>query len=235
MDRRHDRGGGERRIPPPVRRDATSESTRDRGRRDGPSGADRTEERGRQDRFWWGGGTIAVAVLAPLAVPALVSSIARSIRGARSPVLWASARRLAHDAAHLSRIAAVLCVLIIVVSIAVSMWGSSVAAQHESSADTSTVRTISWRGDLRTGCTHPVGRVRSAAHRLAHRRRPGDRERRSPEPTGRRVHSGPDQHRTASADYRSSAGGKRSNPWTPICRHHCRSRNGSSQARCSRS
>lgn len=94
------------------------------------------------------GGTIGVIALLPLAVPALSAAAASSMGTARSPVLWAAARRLRHDAVHLSRVASVLGVLIVVASFAVALWGSSAAAQAEGSPSHSprTV-SVSWRGD----------------------------------------------------------------------------------------
>lgn len=98
------------------------------------------------------GGTIGVIIFLPLAVPTLSAAAASSMRTMRSPVLWAAARRLRHDAVHLSRVASVLGVLIVVVSFAVALWGSAAATQAEgSSSHSSRAIAVGWRGDPEGG------------------------------------------------------------------------------------
>lgn len=92
-------------------------------------------------------GTLVVIVLLPLAVPALASALARVMHRSSDPVCWAAARRVSHDSVHLSRIAAVLGALIVVVSFAISIWGASASAQKEASLDESgSVTVVGWRG-----------------------------------------------------------------------------------------
>jgi hypothetical protein len=106
-------------------------------------------------------GTFAVVVFLPLAIPRLCAAVASMMRQARSPVLWASARRLVHDSVHLSRVASVLGVLIVVVSFAVSLWGSAAATQAEASgSDDSRAVSASWRGD-------PDNGIEAARHAFA--------------------------------------------------------------------
>lgn len=96
--------------------------------------------------------TLAVIITLPLAVPALSAMTATVLIGARSPVIWAAARRIRHDAVHLSRVASVLSVLIVVVSFAVALWGSANATQHESAAPRGEgALTVGWRGDPTAG------------------------------------------------------------------------------------
>lgn len=97
-------------------------------------------------------GTIGMLIALPLAVPAITAGVARSMSGTKSPVLWAAARRLRHDSVHLSRIASIMGMLIIVVSVAISLWASAAATQAEGSAPSETqVLAVGWRGNPDSG------------------------------------------------------------------------------------
>ncbi|MDN5688732.1 MAG: hypothetical protein L0G94_18940 [Brachybacterium sp.] len=86
-----------------------------------------------------------IAVM-PLAIPRAVSLTAARLSSARNPALWAAARRLQHDPVHLSRMASILSVLIVVSSLAVSMWGAATATQAERTPSASaTAVSLSWR------------------------------------------------------------------------------------------
>lgn len=97
-------------------------------------------------------GIFGVVVVIPFAVPALSRLAAALLSGTGSPVLWAAARRIRHDAVRLSRIASVLAMLIVVMSLALSLWGSAAATQAESPpAQIGRPVSASWLGDPTTG------------------------------------------------------------------------------------
>ncbi|GAA1737890.1 hypothetical protein [Brachybacterium phenoliresistens] len=70
-------------------------------------------------------GALGTIVLLPVAMPALVELPARILRRSRRPAVWAAARRIVVEARGLSRIPAVLSVLIVVVSVASASWVAS--------------------------------------------------------------------------------------------------------------
>lgn len=93
-------------------------------------------------------GTIAVIIALPFAIPALTTAVASKGSTVRSPILWAAARRVGHDAVHLSRVASVLGVLIVIVSFAVALWGSAAVTQAEGAPpQVRRVISVGWRGD----------------------------------------------------------------------------------------
>lgn len=97
-------------------------------------------------------GTIAVIVILPFAVPALTAAVASRLENVRDPLIWAAARRVRQDTVHLSRIASVLGVLIVIVSFAVALWGSATATQAEvGTGHSDRAVSVGWRGDPERG------------------------------------------------------------------------------------
>lgn len=91
-------------------------------------------------------GSVCCIAAMPFAVPRAVGLTAARLASVRGATLWATARRLLDDPIHLSRMASVLSVLVVVSSLAVSMWGAATATQAERSPSASAaLLSLDWR------------------------------------------------------------------------------------------
>lgn len=89
-------------------------------------------------------------VTLPLAVPFLTWVAAGVLSRSKRPAIWATGRRLRADATRLSRIGAVMGLLVLTVSAAVAFWSASQNAQDNEMPPQSSrsVLQVSWRSPL---------------------------------------------------------------------------------------
>lgn len=91
-------------------------------------------------------GILSTLVTLPLSVAPVTRRLATALSHTSRPHWWAAGHRLRADSVHLSRVPAVLAALLVVVSLAISLWGASVAVHKEHSTRSSNVVSVSWRG-----------------------------------------------------------------------------------------
>lgn len=112
----------------------------------------------------FGVGALVAMIAAPLAVPTVSYVVAGWFAGHRNAALWAAARRVRFDAVHLSRVPAILALLIIATSTATAVWSASVVAQQEGRNVASRhLMDFSWR-DARASDVDSIAQHLERAH-----------------------------------------------------------------------
>lgn len=80
-------------------------------------------------------GVFGILVFTPLAMPQLIAWVGRLLQRLSSPTMWATGRRMVAEPRHLSRIASVLSILIILVSTGMALGLGSVRAEPQQGAE----------------------------------------------------------------------------------------------------